>query len=79
VTIAKDAILSGSEITFNDKVDGSSNLTANAVSGNLTFNGAVGSTNALSNLTANSTKTTALINSHAREFETDAGGTTPTQ
>jgi hypothetical protein len=44
VTIANNPILSGSDITFNDTVDGSSDLTVNAVSGNITFNGAVGNT-----------------------------------
>jgi fructose-1,6-bisphosphatase len=44
VTIANNPILSGSDITFNDTVDGSSDLTVNAGSGNITFNGAVGNT-----------------------------------
>ena len=60
VTIANNPILSGSDITFKDTVDGSSDLTANAVSGNLTFNGAVGATSALGKLTANSTGITAF-------------------
>jgi hypothetical protein len=56
VTIANNPILRGSDITFNNTVDGSSDLTGmNAVSGNVTFNGAVGSLRALGNLTANST------------------------
>jgi uncharacterized protein (DUF983 family) len=46
----------GNGITFNDAVDGSSNLTVNAVSGNIAFNGAVGAESALGNLTANSTR-----------------------
>jgi hypothetical protein len=44
VTIANNPILSGSDITFNNTVDGSSDLTVNAVSGNIAFNGAVGNT-----------------------------------
>jgi hypothetical protein len=42
VTIANNPILSGSDINFNNTVDGSSDLTVNANSGNVTFNGAVG-------------------------------------
>ncbi|MEG3904206.1 MULTISPECIES: beta strand repeat-containing protein, partial [unclassified Microcoleus] len=58
VTIANNPILAGSEITFNNTVDGSSDLTVKAVSGDVTFNGAVGNpTNAIGNLTANSTGT----------------------
>ena len=77
VTIANNPILSGSDITFNTTVDGSSDLTANAVSGNLTFNGAVGSTNALGKLTANSTGITAFNKTvNAASLTTDSGGTT---
>jgi hypothetical protein len=78
VTIAKDAMLWGSDITFNDAVDGSSNLTAKADSGNLTFNGPVGNaTNGLGNLTANSTGTTAFNQTvNAASLTTDAGGKT---
>ena len=70
VTIANNPILSGSDITFNTTVDGSSDLTANAVSGNLTFNGAVGTYPALGNITANSTGITAFnkTGSQCREF-----------
>jgi hypothetical protein len=42
VTIANNPILSGSDITFNNTVDGSSDLTVNGGSTNVTFNGAVG-------------------------------------
>jgi hypothetical protein len=78
VTIAKDATLTGNGITFNDAVDGSSNLTAKAGSGNLTFNGRVGTpTKPLGNLTANSQGTTAFNQTvDAASLTTDAGGTT---
>ncbi|MEG4069274.1 filamentous hemagglutinin N-terminal domain-containing protein, partial [Microcoleus sp. Pol11C2] len=79
VTIANNPILAGSEITFNDTVNGSSDLTANAVTGNVTFNGAVGNpTNALGNLTANSKGTTAFNQTvNAASLTTiDVGGTT---
>jgi hypothetical protein len=77
VTIAKDAILWGSDITFNDAVDGSSNLTAKADSGNLTFNGPVGNATALGNLTANSTGITAFNQTvNAASLTTDAAGKT---
>ena len=77
VTIANNPILSGSDITFKDTVDGSSDLTANAVSGNLTFNGAVGATSALGKLTANSTGITAFNKTvNAASLTTDSGGTT---
>ncbi len=78
VTIANNPILAGSEITFNDTVNGSSDLTANAVTGNVTFNGAVGNpTNAIGNLTANSTGTTAFNQTvNAASLTTDVGGTT---
>ncbi|MEG4842442.1 two-partner secretion domain-containing protein, partial [Microcoleus sp. B9-D4] len=78
VTIANNPILEGREITFNNTVDGSSELTANAVSGNVTFNGAVGNpTNAIGNLTTNSTGTTAFNQTvNAASLTTDAGGIT---
>ncbi|MEG4329990.1 beta strand repeat-containing protein, partial [Microcoleus sp. herbarium5] len=78
VTIANNLILTGSEITFDNTVDGSSDLTANAVSGNLTFNGAVGNpTNAIGNLTANSTGTTAFNQTvNAASLTTNIDGTT---
>ncbi|MEG4514331.1 filamentous hemagglutinin N-terminal domain-containing protein, partial [Microcoleus sp. F6_B4] len=46
VTIANNPIMSGDSITFNNTVDGTSDLTAKAVSGNVTFNGAVGAASA---------------------------------
>ncbi|MEG4573053.1 CHAT domain-containing protein [Microcoleus sp. N3A4] len=77
VTIANNPTLTGSDVTFNNTVDGSSDLTANAVSGNVTFNGAVGNTTALGNITANSTGTTAFNQTvNAASLTTDAGGTT---
>jgi hypothetical protein len=54
VTIANNPILSGSDITFNNTVDGSSDLTVNAGTGNVTFNKAIGETTPLTSLTANS-------------------------
>ncbi|MEG4116416.1 filamentous hemagglutinin N-terminal domain-containing protein, partial [Microcoleus sp. N9_B4] len=77
VTLANNPILTGSDITFNNTVDGTSDLTAKAVSGNVTFNGAVGNTTALGNITANSTGTTAFNQTvNAASLTTDAGGTT---
>ncbi|MEG4366296.1 filamentous hemagglutinin N-terminal domain-containing protein, partial [Microcoleus sp. C2C6] len=78
VTIANNPILSGSDITFNNTVDGSSDLTVNGGSSNVTFNGAVGNpTNAIGKLTANSTGTTAFNQTvNAASLTTDAGGTT---
>ncbi|WP_228050426.1 hypothetical protein [Tychonema sp. LEGE 06208] len=77
VTVANNPILTGSDITFNNTVDGTSDLTAKAVSGNVTFNGAVGNTTALGNITANSTGTTAFNQTvNAASLTTDAGGTT---
>ncbi|MEG4218603.1 two-partner secretion domain-containing protein, partial [Microcoleus sp. Pol14C4] len=77
VTIANNPILAGSEITFNNTVDGTSDLTAKAVSGNVTFNGAVGAASAIGNLTANSTGTTAFNQTvNAASLTADAGGTT---
>jgi hypothetical protein len=77
VTIANESDSLGQRITFNNTVDGSSDLTVNAVSGNITFNGAVGNTTALGNLTANSTGTTAFNQTvNAASLTTDAGGTT---
>jgi hypothetical protein len=55
VTIANNPIISGSGVNFNDTVNGTSDLTVNAVSGNIAFNGAVGAESAIGNLTANST------------------------
>ncbi|MEG4206411.1 hypothetical protein QUA20_21100, partial [Microcoleus sp. Pol7_A1] len=77
VTIANNPILSGSDITFSNTVDGSSDLTAKAISGNVTFNGAVGAASTIGNLTANSTGTTAFNQTvNAASLTTDIGGTT---
>ena len=54
VTIANNPTLSGSDIIFNNTVDGSSDLTVNAVNGYVTFNNAIGKTTPLTSLTANS-------------------------
>jgi hypothetical protein len=53
VTIANDPILSGSDITFNNTVDGKSDLTVNGGTGNVTFNKAIGATTPLTSLTTN--------------------------
>jgi hypothetical protein len=75
VTIANNPIISGSRVTFNDTVNGTSDLTVNAVSGNIAFNGAVGNTTALGNITANSTATTTFNAVNSSSVTTDAGGT----
>jgi AICAR transformylase/IMP cyclohydrolase PurH len=54
VTIANNPIISGSEISFNNTVDGSSALTVKEGTGNVTFNKAIGETTPLTSLTANS-------------------------
>ena len=48
MTIANNPTLAGSSITFDDTVDGNSNLTVNAGSGNITFTWAVGNSISLS-------------------------------
>ncbi|MFM6106181.1 MAG: beta strand repeat-containing protein, partial [Sphaerospermopsis kisseleviana] len=52
VTIANNPTLTGNGITFNELVNGNSNLTLSAGTGNLTFEKNVGSTTALNTLTA---------------------------
>ncbi|MFM7362957.1 MAG: beta strand repeat-containing protein, partial [Cuspidothrix sp.] len=52
VTIANNPTLAGNGITFNELVNGNSNLTLSAGTGNLTFEKNVGSTTNLNNLTA---------------------------
>ncbi|TAE81167.1 MAG: filamentous hemagglutinin N-terminal domain-containing protein [Oscillatoriales cyanobacterium] len=77
VTIANNPILSGSAVSFNNSVDGTSDLTVNSGSGNITFSGAVGAASAIGNLKANSTGTTAFNQTvRAASLTTDAGGTT---
>ncbi|NJR20691.1 MAG: CHAT domain-containing protein [Richelia sp. CSU_2_1] len=76
VVIANNLILTGGEISFNDTVSGNSNLTVNAGTGNITFNGAVGSNNPLRDLTANTSGTTTFNSVSAASLTTNTGGTT---
>ncbi|MCC3415647.1 MAG: CHAT domain-containing protein, partial [Microcoleus sp. PH2017_02_FOX_O_A] len=76
VTIANNPILAGTGVTFNDTVNGSSNLTVNGGSGNITFSGAVGTISAIGNLTANSTGTTTFNTVSSASVTTNAVGTT---
>ncbi|NJL68350.1 MAG: S-layer family protein [Microcoleus sp. SM1_3_4] len=77
VAIANNPILTGGEISFNNTVSGNSNLTVNAGTGNITFNGAIGSGNPLRDLTANTSGTTAFNNGvSAANLTTDGGGVT---
>ncbi|MBD2137995.1 CHAT domain-containing protein [Anabaena sp. FACHB-1237] len=77
VTVVNNPSLSGNGIFLNGTVDGNSNLTVNAGSGNLTFVDAVGNTTTLGNITANAGGTT-IFNStvKAASLFTDANGTT---
>jgi filamentous hemagglutinin family protein len=68
-------------VTFNNTLDSHTtndrNLTVNAGTGNILFNGAVGNTNSLDDLEANSTgNTTFNGNVNATSVTTNAGGTT---
>ncbi|MEG3884415.1 filamentous hemagglutinin N-terminal domain-containing protein, partial [Microcoleus sp. herbarium19] len=54
VTVANNPILKGSGISFNQTVDGNSDLTLSAGSGSISVTGAIGTTTPLNNLTANS-------------------------
>jgi CHAT domain-containing protein len=65
-----------SAVLFNNTVDGTQNLIVNTGSGNITFNGAVGSSTILGNLTANSIGTTRFNTVNAASLLTNAGGTT---
>ncbi|NJS09464.1 MAG: CHAT domain-containing protein [Microcoleus sp. CSU_2_2] len=76
VVIANNPILTGTEIAFGNTVNGNSNLTVNAGTGNITFNGAIGNSTPLNNLTANSTGTTVFNAVSAGSLTTDAGGKT---
>jgi CHAT domain-containing protein len=76
VVIANNPILTGTEITFGNTVNGSSNLTVNSGTGNITFSGTIGNSTPLNNLTANSTGTTVLNAVNADSLTTDAGGKT---
>ncbi|MEK0189665.1 hypothetical protein, partial [Microcoleus anatoxicus] len=76
VTIANNPTLTGSAITFNDTVNGNSNLTVNGGTGNVTFTGAVGKSTALGNVTANTSGTTTFNAVTANSLTTNTGGTT---
>ncbi|MCU0541214.1 MAG: hypothetical protein MUE44_03390 [Oscillatoriaceae cyanobacterium Prado104] len=77
VTIANNPILTGSNITFNSTIDGSSNLTVNSEAGNITFGGKVGGSTPLGNLTSNTNGTTIVNNAvSAASLITNSGGTT---
>ncbi|MEG3840017.1 filamentous hemagglutinin N-terminal domain-containing protein, partial [Microcoleus sp. herbarium14] len=77
VTIANNPVLAGNAVTFNDTVDGDSNLTVNGGAGNVTFKGAIGNNNQLKNLTVNSTGTTAFSQIvKAQSLTTDVSGIT---
>ena len=64
-------------ITFGSTLDGSQDLTLTAGTGNITFNDAVGNTQVLGNLTANSSGSTRFNSTvNASSLTTDAGGST---
>jgi len=68
---------SNGNITFGNTVDGTQDLTLTTGTGNITFNGAVGNTTPLGNLTVNSTGTTQFNSSvSALSLTTPASGTT---
>lgn len=63
VTIADRPVLTGNGITFNSTLNGNSDLSLDAKSGNITFGGTVGETTRLGNLTvsnANTIQTSAI-------------------
>ncbi len=73
VTVANDPTLKGVGITFGSTVDGNSNLTANAQTGNLNFNGKVGSQSPLKDLVASgATKINADITTTDAQTYNDA-------
>jgi CHAT domain-containing protein len=72
VTIANNPILTGNGITFNNTVNGNSNLIANSGTGNLTFTNDIN----LGNISANSTGTTTFNNVTATSLTTNIGGIT---
>ncbi|MEG5066327.1 filamentous hemagglutinin N-terminal domain-containing protein, partial [Microcoleus sp. B3-A4] len=77
VTIANNPILSGSDVTFKNTVDGSGDLTVKSSSGNITFSGAVEAESAIGNLKVNSAGTTAFNKTvNAASLTTDGGTTT---
>jgi parallel beta-helix repeat protein len=66
-----------SAVLFGGTVDGAEGLTVSSGTGNVTFNGAVGSITALDAITINSTGTTLFSSTvQAASVETDGGGTT---
>jgi CHAT domain-containing protein len=76
VVIANNPILTGTEIAFGNTVNGNSNLTVNSGTGNINFSGAIGNSNPLNNLTANSTGNTVFNAVSAASLTTDANGKT---
>jgi hypothetical protein len=76
VVIANNPILTGTEFAFGNTVNGSSNLTVNSGTENITFSGTIGNSTPLNNLTANSTGTTVFNAVSADSLTTDAGGKT---
>ncbi|MCU0543875.1 MAG: CHAT domain-containing protein [Oscillatoriaceae cyanobacterium Prado104] len=77
VTIAtQNLTLAGNSITFNNTVNGNSDLTVNGGTGNVTFAGAIGNTTPLGNIAANTSGTTAFNGVTANSLTTNAGGTT---
>ncbi|MFN5239973.1 MAG: CHAT domain-containing protein [Aphanizomenon sp.] len=72
VNIANNPTLSANGITFNNTVNGNSDLTANSGTGNLTFTNDI----SLGNINANSTGTTTFNNVTATSLTTNTGGTT---
>jgi len=72
VNIANNPILTGNGITFNNTVNGNSNLIANSGTGNLTFTNDIN----LGNISANSTGTTTFNNVTATSLTTNIGGIT---
>jgi hypothetical protein len=64
ITLTTSGTTSSGNVAFNKNLDGTTanneSLLVNAGAGNITFNGAVGNTNALGNITANSTGITAF-------------------
>ncbi|NUN63345.1 CHAT domain-containing protein [Pseudanabaena biceps] len=77
VTLTKDVSINSSNIVFKDAVNGSQSLLLNAGTGNITFNGGVGTTTALGNIIANSGGITRFSsNVNAASLTTDEIGTT---
>ncbi|MDJ1174474.1 CHAT domain-containing protein [Roseofilum capinflatum] len=65
------------DITFGQTLDGTQDFKVDAGTGNITFNGKVGSTNPLANFTIDSTGLTQINDTvNAGQIRTNAGGTT---